>query len=61
VDAAVFNIIKVPFEGTFIIMPFLFERADEDVVAFFVLLEDDGAYCIGFLETMLRFSLGLSP
>jgi len=57
----VFNIIKVPFEGTFIIMPFLFERADEDVVAFFVLLEDDGAYCIGFLETMLRFSLGLSP
>jgi hypothetical protein len=61
VEAAVFIIIKVPWEGTFSIIPFLFERAEELVVAFLVLLEADGAYWFGFLETMLRFSLGFSP
>jgi hypothetical protein len=34
----------VPWEGTFSIIPFLFERAEEVVVAFLVLLEADGAY-----------------
>jgi len=41
--------------------PFLLDNAEEDVVAFLVLLLADGAYYIGFLDAIFRFSLGFNP